>query len=803
MPLNSILLDGNDWSLTEFTSSRQDPRIPPPYTALEHVHWDKQGTVPGNVQTDLLALGKIPDPFIDLNSKKITWIEDYDWIYRKVFTIPENQDLSSARLICRGLDYIAHIFINKEYIGMHEGMFGHVDFAIHKFLKKGNNSIVIWLRAPRHYADWRVKYPRIQMTYGWDISPRIMTAGIWDSVQIEFSEPVFFKHNTPHLNYQDQKPRIQFSLWRDMPDPGTKVFIDHQDNFEIKYHLSPKNFPGQPIAGSITLGYNIVLEDEDLPYSIPLPESQIQCWQPWEMGTPALYEVQLELFVKGKLCDKVAFCAGFRSITRNMNPQADPLDLPWTFVLNNNSLYIRGTNWIPADVFPGRVTPEKYRFLLEAAKSVGTNMLRIWGGGLREKDAFYAICDELGLLIWQEFPVACIISPNFPKDPTILKLWRSEAKEIILALRSHPCIVQWSGGNENNVILNSHIIGIFQDLCALYTPDTPYQGSSPMVGQGETHNYQVWHGYANYATIKQETTTFCSEFGTMGSPSLETWKKCLSPNNQKPWTKAFSHHLPQFVPLYGSKPRLLRYMLPYAPRWDGDSLEGFVDATQTGQAQYMQIAIEHFRRQKPKNSGFMTWQWNEPWPEISLGAIDYYGHYKKVFITYKRICQPVLISIEYELKHYRTKDHFTGTLFVINDLITAFDASIQIICNQKVVFEQKITVKANQVNSFGKIHFDIPEPTEFGSNLFCKLFPTTSIPNNNTEIENEYDLEYEDPIQTKNLARLQKRSGDITLSSANNMRDVIPVALQQFPLMAMMNLWYTLKWKFRVRPVKK
>ncbi len=597
MPLEFLCLDGSDWEFLKIQTPKKHPETIPYLSQLDKKQWIYSGQVPGNVQTDLLANHQINDPFLDCNTKTITWIEQFDWVYRKHFTINESQLHMHSRLIFKGVDYEAHFFLNDHYLGYHEGMFGHVVFDVQSYLQKGPNLLMVWLHAPSHYTGFRQQYPRIQMTYGWDISCRVLTAGIWDSILIEFSQPVYFLYDSPQIGYSENEINLKFALRRSQ---SNQAILDHDSPFQIKYQIIPENFEGESIEEIVQMQYNITLEEDDRQYQLDLSayRDQIQLWWPWELGFPHLYTVVLELIIDNQTYDRITFISGFRKIERKMNPEAAVNDLPWTFHINNTPIYLRGTNWVPLDVFPGAVSDDRYRNSLQQIRDVGMNIIRVWGGGLWEKEIFFQLCDRLGLMVWQEFPIACIMFPAFPKQIPIINLWHHEARSMIQRVRAHPSLTQLSGGNENNVWQNRHIIGILQDLCADLMSEIPFQGSSPMEGQGETHNYQVWHGYAAFPTIQSENATVCSEFGMMASPSKETWTKTLSPAQRHPWSQAFMHHFPQFTLFYGSKMRIQRYMLPFLHRWNGNMLDGFVEATQTAQAQYMQIAIEHFRQTK-------------------------------------------------------------------------------------------------------------------------------------------------------------------------------------------------------------
>lgn len=661
-------LDGGDW-LFAFRDPPKDKKeegeviVPEIPTDLKWL----PARVPGNVQLDLHANKKIPDPYFDTQISQSTWIEKKEWYYKKEFTL--NLKLRQcAQLIFQGIDYIADLWINGHYAGRHTGMFSHWVINITQWAEKGKNTIVVRLAPPKTYAKSRFKEPRMQMNYGWDIAPRCITAGIWDSVEVKVFFRICLVHNSFIIKFETEdkgeEGTIPIVVEGKVADP--ERLLDVQKSAIIKVEIKGKNFQSEPL--------NLDLEvDRQGGFTIRALIENPKYWTSWDRGTPNLYTARMTLILENRECDREETTFGIREITLNLNTSWQEKDLPWTYSINGVPTYIRGANWVPADMFPGKVTRDTYAKYLTRAKELGINMLRVWGGGLREKSAFYEIANELGIMIWQEFPVACVTFPFLPKTTHFLKVLGQEAISIVETLRNHPCLIQWCGGNEVSVEDNPHVFRMLKQIVEEYDGTRSWLDVSPMEGQGERHNYEVWHGYAPYSAYFDDDNAFVSEFGMCAFPVIESLKEFLPAKALKEiFSRNLRFHNPQMIPLYGFTTRHKRYALPYLTHLP-PTLEEFTIASQKNQARALQTAIEHYRCSRPENSGCMFWQLDESWPGIGFGPIDYYFREKLAYATIKRSFQPLLIASKtLLLRPVRLGKEIPLDLTIVNDWNRSF-----------------------------------------------------------------------------------------------------------------------------------
>jgi len=635
-----VLLDGNDWSFAMRDSPKPKKNTSPvsQLPDLNSFSW-MPAKVPGNVHLDLLANGKIPDPYYGRQILNSRWVEGKEWWYRKEFALAL-QSGERAQLIFKGLDYIADVWVNGHYAGQHIGMFSHWVIDITPWCSGERVSLVLCFASPSTYGKNRFSKARMQMTYGWDIAPRVITAGIWDSVEIKVYSQVRIAHNSvfvkldPDVERSDANAAILIE--GRIIDPSNAIAPTRPAS--VRVDITGKNFECKPLW--IT---HPVAQAGKFSFRISITDPHY--WMPWDQGTPQLYTVRIIVQIDGAECDAEELIFGLREINRIFNPSKQVKDLPWTFTINGESTYLRGANWVPADIFPGKLSQETYAKYLNAAKEMGLNFLRVWGGGLREKDAFYDLADEMGILIWQEFPVACVTYPFLPSDRSFLKLMGREAVSIVKTLRNHPSLVEWCGANEVAINGNTHVLDTFGRAVALADGTRPWQRTSPMEGQGERHNYEVWHGYAPLTAYLEDMSAFPSEFGMSGFPSIESLKDFLPPKERRLFSKTFLFHNPQMVPFYPVTTRHERYALPHLTRFP-PTLEDFAIATQKSQALALQTAIEHYRRRKPVTSGVVFWQLDESWPAPGFAPIDYYFRKKLAFDVLKRCMAPVLVSAD-------------------------------------------------------------------------------------------------------------------------------------------------------------
>ncbi|MBI3912729.1 MAG: hypothetical protein HY327_00830 [Chloroflexi bacterium] len=669
--------------------------------------------VPGDVRLDLLRAGKISDPFYADNNESSQWVDAFDWWYTREIDLALRDD-ERAFLVFEGIDYLSAVFVNEQPLGRHAGMFSRQVYEISDFGIRisdfkppvPNLAIRIWgsdalpkMKLSPLEKIWRQvirplisppnePYPprfatlKCQMQFGWDFAPRLRTCGIWDDAFIVITRSVFIEQ--VQIKSQVQSPTsalINVSLSLDSD-------IDQQVRVECS--VRGKNFL---LAHSHkhTLVLNLARGKRVYSFAFELPDPRL--WNAWDRGEPNLYELEIHIeTLDSGLSDYATIVFGIRSIelVRAAGTRANAE--AWTFVVNGKREFLRGANWVPLDAIPARLTRADYAARLQQARDANINFLRVWGGGLREKRAFYDLCDELGILVWQEFPFAGAVLDQFPRTPEFLEFVSAECGAIVRALRNHPALVVWCGGNEFNTRSNRAIVETLRDVVAREDNARPFKPASPY--RDESHNWRVWHRMANLRDYKKDRSPFLSEFGLQAAPNVESLQKFLPSDSMYPPNALWKYHHAELKKLY-------RYARSVDARTG--SLDAFVDATQRAQAHALQIAIEHMRRQKGKTAGVALWQLNDPVPNISWSIIDYYGAPKRAYHALVNLYAPLFASFDYALTRRRAGDVVQGELWLVNDTLSPLKLELSAVHNGAVISVWRLSVAADcstQLDSF-------------------------------------------------------------------------------------------------------
>ncbi|MFZ1509459.1 MAG: glycoside hydrolase family 2 TIM barrel-domain containing protein [Anaerolineae bacterium] len=666
-------------SAWEFGSVDSQPWPGPEAPDLAAVTAWRPATVPGQVHSDLLAHGMIPDPFVGANLRACAWVDALDWWYRTTLTL----DLAPAQrtfITFHGLDTYAAVFVNQRCVLRSTGMFApHTVELTGLAPPAAAIELAVRLTGP---AGWprqhhsrrerllfalerlsgaaaalgpipeRLDHLKAPMQFGWDFAPRLRTVGIWDEVSLHSSGPAtILALKPPHASAP-----MSGQAAGDAPVWTVEMTLDATALCAVQATLrvTPANFEGQAWAHTTAL----TLSPGPQTAPVILPPLTLAPWEPWERGFPHLYwlEVTLHDAATGAQLDQRRLRFGQRQVA--WAPLAGPGTAPWRLHINDEPLFVRGANWVPADALPGRLRPPTYRRLLSAARAAGINLLRVWGGGLREKAAFYDLCDEMGLLVWQEFPFACLFLAAYPHETAWLDRVEAEARGIVQAVRHHPSVAMWCGGNEMGVRRNQHLLARLARAVAAEDGTRPFVPASP--AQGDVHEWAVWHGRAPLRTYQALQAPFCSEFGLSALPAAESLAHFLPA--AQPWPDAPVWRLHQ-----AEAGKLAHYAaLAGTPAPPAD-LPALIAATQTAQAAGLQVAIEHLRRHKATCGGLAFWQFNEPWPTIAWSVLDFDGRPKLAYARLQRILQPVLICLAYQLPVGARPQAISGAIWIVND----------------------------------------------------------------------------------------------------------------------------------------
>jgi beta-mannosidase len=458
-------------------------------------------------------------------------------------------------------------------------------------------------------------------------------------------------------------------------------------------------------------------------------------WWPWDQGTPELYRVSAVIEVGGKQSDAVDEAFGFREIEWERNPGSPKSALDWTLVINGRREFLRGANVVPPDSMHGRRTDERCVKLLEMAKDANLNSIRLWGGGNRERSVVYDTCDRLGIMVWQEFPIGCI---NFgtPRSQRYLKLLEQESSEMVRQLRNHPGLIQWCGGNEFNTRMSRPALKIMKQACKDLDPARRFVPASPH--RGDMHNWLVWHIRGNLSDYFNDKCQMMSEFGFQAAPSVESLKEFLPGDLLWPIGKGWTHH-------HLSRGKIGKYVKHFGG--PGATIEDYVNAGQKAQAYYLHRGIEHWRRQKYKKSGALFWQWNDPYPCVSWSVVDYYFRTKKAYEAVRIAFQPLLISAEFEQRSYKSGDHFSAGIVLVNDTPREFkDIEIEAKVSGDPIKIFNLSMGADKVESAGEISIDLPRDKKPVLELIARQ--------DGEEVSrNRYDLTLHDPEPANIIGR--------------------------------------------------
>ncbi len=645
--------------------------------------------VPGSVHLDLMRAGVIPDPFVRLHERDVAWVDQSDWVYETTFTV-DAVPTSATFLRFHGLDTIAEISLNGEPLGFTDNMHLLYEFPVSDKLVGGENHLQVVFRSawrvgeerqaqwdaegndtlPYHWDNWnpRAFVRKAQYQYGWDWGPVLRGCGIWQPVELV---------TVPVARLGDWKHTVEFT------DDGKAL---------VTVTAEVERMPGQEdVPLNLRLFLRLRGDAETLTMPIDagittvsgtLTVDDPKRWQPNGIGEAALYELSLNLSGSDGAVsyDYRLGVIGLRTVELVREPDADGKGEGFKFRVNGNDLFIKGANWIPEDVFPTRITRERLRERVSQARDAGFNMLRVWGGGFYESDDFYKLCDEMGILVWQDFPYGC---SYYPDTGEYADMARVEATAAVKRLRHHACLALWCGNNENQTMYDGNWTGtrpprflgdklyqeVLPEVVAAENPETPYWPGSPYGGPqansedyGDCHNWDVWHGRGDWVHYVENDSRFCSEFGFAASCGLGAWDTCLAPADKHPDSPAVRWH-DKTRKGYDVYLGMVDIHFPKAL-----TLEDLVYFTQCNQAEALKFGIEHYRRRKGRCWGTLFWQLNDCWPVQSWAVIDSQGEPRAAYFASKKFYAPVLLSL--------VRNGETANAHLVSDLLTPLSGQV-------------------------------------------------------------------------------------------------------------------------------
>ncbi|KAK0702866.1 glycoside hydrolase superfamily [Apiosordaria backusii] len=677
--------------------------------------WQSVPHLPSDVHTELINSNLLPHPFLDLNELTTSWVAEQTWVYRLVFPTPaeatQNPD-AVIDLVFEGLDTFTAITLNGKIIKKTDNMFVSWRVNINEFLLRGStkekeeNVLDITFHNARERGLQLVKdHPehqfivhqtevsrgpvrKAQYHWGWDWGPILMTCGPWRPVRMEVYESMIQEVVVNHdvdLTDGGERPKVEVGVRVGIV--GAAGWVEVDAVFEGRTVVAFRGEQGRLVQNGTDPGA--------WEYSTPMVRLEgPKLWWPRGYGAQNLYDVRVRIFDKegGSVLAEHNQKIGFRKA--ELIQESDEYGQSFYFRINDVDVFAAGSNWIPADSFLSQVTPERYRDWIQNAVADGNqNMIRVWGGGVYEPDAFYDACDELGILVWQDFMFACASYPTYPE---FLESVEMEARHNVQRLRNHPSIVLWCGSNEDYQIQERYQLDndrsdmdpeswlkssfparyIYEQLLpAVVMEESPspntllYHLCSPFGNGasttlkvdptvGDIHQWNLWHGDAKpFQRLPEMGGRFVSEFGMEAYPHFETVQKFVTdPKELYPGSKTLDFHNKAI----GYERRLLTYLGEnYRLVYD---IKGFIHLTQILQADSMATAYKSWRRdwqtqggKARKCGGVLVWQLNDCWPTISWAVVDYYGVKKPAWYAIKQALAPIAVGVSRKFWDWTTR----------------------------------------------------------------------------------------------------------------------------------------------------
>ncbi|HCY74622.1 MAG TPA: hypothetical protein DHV28_01755 [Ignavibacteriales bacterium] len=655
-------------------------------------HKEFPAKVPGTLHTDLLNNKIIDDPFYSDNELRMDWIPECDWLYQTKFDF-KGSIKNNIDLVFEGLDTVSEIYLNNIRLGGTDNMFVKYRYNVKSILKSKGNELKVLFKSPTRYAadeekiygklpvalnSTRVYLRKAQYSFGWDWGPTFPTSGIWRNVYLEEwsvakIENVTF--NTISINKKNAEVEVNIYVnSSDKKDLALDVSISNRDTFyeqKIPLTSSSKN-------------------------KISFKINEPKMWWPNGEGEQNLYLLKVILVKENIVLDEIQKNVGIRAIELVLKEKNNAT---FKFRVNNKDIYSKGVNWIPADSFLPRVNKKKYSELLLLAKQANMNIVRVWGGGVYEDDEFYNICDELGLLVWQDFMFAC---GSYPENDDFIANVSEEVIQNVLRLQHHACLAIWCGNNENEWIwyqeqklsykkmpgyniYHKVIPGILKKI----DPSRPYWPSSPFGNDddpnsfesGNTHQWNIWSRWIDYTAVVNDKSLFVTEFGFQGPANKDTFEKYLPIKNRNISDQIFEHHNKQVE----GPERIIKFLsghLPIKSDWDD-----YLYLAQLNQGFALKTCLEYWRT-NGRTNGSIIWQINDCWPVSSWAIVDSDIKPKMSYHFVKNSFAPQLI--------YFTNDGIRIKIHLLNQNHLSINGKLRITIidsgSGKIVSEQNLKV---------------------------------------------------------------------------------------------------------------
>lgn len=675
-------------------------------------------TVPGSIHTDLMQAGLIPDVFIDDNERIYAWIGYCDWTYRLEFDYAASGK-AFTELVFDGIDTVAAIYLNGTLLAKVENQHRSYRFAVADFMLNGKNQLEIQFKSPiRHADEMSLQFGyrphvnhhpynavrKMAANYGWDWGIDTSTVGLWKDVYLEsFDQRI--SNVRPVLSTENGVGRAKIH-----------VVIEGNVKGKLKAALGDQDIT----LHELKAGENIV----ELEISDP------KLWWPTGEGEQNRYDLSLELSDENGVKDTFRTKVGFRDIKVQFPASDDGYG--FEFHVNGKPLFIRGVNWIPNDAFVHRITKESLRRRLTQAKKANVNLIRVWGGGLYESEDFYDLCDELGLMVWQDFLFACA---SYSEEDLGAEV-EAEARENITRIMKHPSLALWNGNNENlwgyqewnwkqrlqgaswgegfYFKLLPELVGEL-DPGRAYTPGSPYSPDIQKLhndpSAGSVHIWDLWNqkDYPHYADYKPR---FVAEFGWQGPANWSTIKESITDDPLTPESPGMLIHQKAMSGNDKLTDGLVNHFdFP-------NNMNDWHFAMQLNQANAIRFGLEHMRSEFPRCMGSILWQLNDCWPVTSWAAIDGAGREKPLYFAMAQCYEPFLLTI--------TRSDAGLAVNLINNSARNLSGELSVKLldysgKEHIAFSKTVELAANSAESVS-LGADFSDPTYPESSLVLATF---------------------------------------------------------------------------------
>lgn len=642
--------------------------------------------VPGTTHVDLLREGLIPDPYLDRNEKALEWMWRCSWRYASEFAATPATEGERVDLVFDGLDTVATVRLNGTEIAQTRNMHRSYRVDVGALIQGGANSLEVDFASALDHANavqdqigFRPSpYPhpyhairKMACSFGWDWGPDLQTAGIWKGVRLERWRTARLDAVRPLVSVEDGQGTVE-----------VHVEVERAADEPLTVYATVAGIESSATiaAGGTTAIVTVEVPDVDL-------------WWPHGHGEAHLYDLNIDLHSADEHLDHADRRIGFRTVVAEITNEGDGAS--FTYVVNGRPLFVKGANWIPDDHLMTRITKDRLRRRIGQALDAHMNLIRIWGGGIYETEDFYDLCDELGVMVWQDFPFACAA---YAEGSPIVEEVRAEARENVTRLSSHASLVQYNGSNENiwgwcdwgwpEVIGGDKTWGlkyyeeILPEILAeldptrIYTPSSPY---SPFHSHeevhpndkawGTSHEWEVWN-QLDYTEYRRYVPRFMSEFGFQAPATWSTVTRSLPEDQRRQDSEGWLLH----QKAHEGNDKLNRGLAPHLPA--GRDFEEWHWATSLNQARAIAYGIEHYRSWSPLCAGAIVWQLNDCWPVTSWAAVDGDERRKPLWYSLRHAFAPRLLTFQPRGADGGLDTAGDAHLVAVNDTDTAWDETL-------------------------------------------------------------------------------------------------------------------------------